>query len=243
MDNLKNNQYFKNLGKILYYKNNHIEQIVINKNSKSAYRMITYWTLLEEIEYFQPKSFDYFVKKGLDEKICMQKTTIALIKNENDEKINYHCFNNKTNKSENDNFPFFHQNMPYGFSFFCSNGEYSNIMKYLEKKNKIKKNDESKIDKKEIVVEEEKSPIPKKKYCYLCRYKYEDYKKHIISNKHKQMINRSNKLILRIKNSFKRIVKYNDNKLIESSKDNNNNLIIKKIEDLKNEFIERTKTI
>ena len=40
--------------------------------------MLTLKTLIKEIYYFQPKPFEYFVKKGLDKK-SNSETTISII--------------------------------------------------------------------------------------------------------------------------------------------------------------------
>jgi hypothetical protein len=63
-----------------------------------------------------------------------------MLKNKSkEEKLIFYVFNNSKKVTDND-IPFFHKNAPEGYSYFCSKNEYSQLMSFLKKNNKNKKN-------------------------------------------------------------------------------------------------------
>ena len=104
-------------------------------------RIITVKSLTEEIDFFKPKSFNFFLENGLN-KTSNPKTTIALLlknKLKHNTIIRSFSFSNDNNVLNND-IPFYHPFAPDGFSLFCSQYEYNKILTDKtteENKNKI----------------------------------------------------------------------------------------------------------
>lgn len=174
--------------------------------------MITINSLIEEIENFGHKSYRYFLQRGLDKSISSKNVLAIVLKNRlNEEILKYHSFNNSKFMTLND-IPFFHPNAPSGYSLFCTQFEYIQLMEYLKTKNK-------KIKRQSI--EEEsftEEPIPSKTHfiCQICRVKFSKYLDHINSRFHKQNNLQYKSLFVRIKLTFRRIInnieEQNDNK-------------------------------
>ena len=164
--------------------------------------MITINSLIEEIENFGHKPYKYFLQRGLDKKISSKNVLAIVLKNRlNEEILKYHSFNNSKFMTIND-IPFFHPNVPNGYSLFCSQFEYMQLMEYLKTKNK-------KI-KRQIIEYESftQEPIPSKAHfiCQICKVKFNKYLEHINSRFHKQNILQYRNLFLRIKLTFRRII-------------------------------------
>lgn len=180
-----------------------MEKIVIRKSNNSFMKMITINSLMEEIENFDNKPFRYFVKKGLDKKSNSKNVLALILKNElNEEILKHHSFNNSKNMALND-IPFFHPYTPSGFFLFCTKFEYIQMMKYFKtQKKKIKRQ----------IIEEEsfsQEPIPSKSHfiCQICRVKFDKYLEHINSRFHKQNNMQNKSLFVRIKLTFRRILR------------------------------------
>ena len=118
--------------------------------------------------------------------------------------------------------PQYIQDIPEGFSLFCTLWEASKVKQYMllsqeeQEKLNIKENYD-KIEKDNNINFNE--PIPKNNYCYICQEKFEDYLIHIESLKHKnnyKKYNNNSFLGKNVKNTFKRINKF-------WNKSNNNN--------------------
>ena len=209
-----------------------------NKNkNKKILRVITAKALKQEIDYFHKNNFGYFITRNLPIK-ADKNTTLALIfKNKFDEeKIIFHVFNNSILEKEND-IPFFHKEAPEGYSLFCCQNEFNQLMNYLKKNKKEKK---IKNPKQEIF---EIEPIPHKKHfvCQICKMRFENYLEHIHSKIHEQNKMNFADDFNRMKNTFKRIILFNKNKNVEkekikviSSKKKNNEIIIKKENKIRN---------
>jgi hypothetical protein len=164
--------------------------------------MITINSLIEEIENFGHKSYKYFLQRGLDKKISSKNVLAIVLKNKlNEEILKYHSFNNSKFMTIND-IPFFHPNAPSGYSLFCTQFEYIQLMKYLKTKNrKIKRQ----------IIEDEsftQEPIPSKTHfiCQICKVKFHKYLEHINSRLHKQNSLQYKSLFIRIKLTFRRII-------------------------------------
>ena len=175
-------------------------------------------------------------------KSIVKEALIAVyISNFSCRKIIYHNF--KKIKEENllknartqYDIPQYIEDMPDGFSIFCTTWEVRNIRKYeknLKEQKLLKKNND---DKKEIEIEEDMyvvnrnlnskkleikikiseeflEPIPKSehKYCYLCKTIFNDYKFHVNSDKHFENFNKHINVCNRIKNTFERIINFWD---------------------------------
>ena len=204
----------KEIDTIYLYDNNHTEKLkserlISNpKKEERIIRIITAKTLREELNYFYKNKFGYFLIKNLPINANKYTTLAVILKNRNyEEKIFFHVFNNSKKEILND-IPFFHRNAPDGYSFFCSGNEFSQLIKFLKKN---KNNKKLKQIQQEIL---ESEPAPHKKHyvCQICKIKFENYLEHIHSKLHdKNKLNFTN-AFLRMKNTFKRIVKYNKEK-------------------------------
>lgn len=181
--------------------------------------MITIKTLLEEIDYFQPKPFDYFIEKGLNKKNNSETTIAILIKQVfREDIVKFYCFNNSKSEIKND-IPFYHPKVPDGYAIFCSQLEYLQLMDYLKKKN---------VEQKQNSEEEEYSleaePIPNKRHfiCQICKTKFDNYKEHMDSKLHSQNKLKYKNTFGKIQSTFKRIVNFNKrNKYINIDSEEN----------------------
>lgn len=166
--------------------------------------MITIKALKEEIEFFNPKPFDYFIQKGLNQK-SNPNNTIALFLGDKDKyMLKYYCFNNSDLEMKND-IPFYHKDIPEGYYIFCTRLEYLQLMAHLNKNGKKKTN--KIIDKKQSI---EIEPIPNKRnfLCHFCHIKFDNYIEHINSKIHENNVLRYHNNILKIQLTFRRIVNF-----------------------------------
>ena len=212
-----NNELFKEYGIIHLYNNNHIEIIPIKKtNHNSIIRIITLQSLKEEIEYLSPKPFNYFIQKGLNQKYNPKNTIAIILKNKfNEDLLKSYCFNNSNSEMKND-IPFYHSGIPDGFSMFCSQLEYLQLMAHLDKYGKKKK----KIEEDE---ELETEPIPNKKHyvCQICKLKFGNYLEHIKSKLHNDNKLKYRNIFLKMKLTFRRIANWKES---QNNKNINNNI-------------------
>lgn len=202
-----------NYGTILFYENNHIEKRIIDKNNNSIIKITTIQSLLEEIDYLEPKSFNYFLEKGLNRE-CKEHTTLAIRTNIYNKKtikevVKYHCFNNSKLETMND-IPLFYPDVPDGFSLFCCKLEYSQLMNYINS-NKHKKKKEKKNNSEEnYILETEPAPNKRHFLCQICKTKFYNYKEHMNSKLHCENRKKFIHIFQTIKATFKRIVDFND---------------------------------
>lgn len=178
--------------------------------------MITIKSLKEEIEYFKPKTFEFFIEKGL-KKECNPYLIIAILikqKYKND-KLSYHCFNNSVIDKNND-IPFFHKDIPDGFSLFCNKYEYYQLKQFFKRKENIEIRNK-KSEKEEIM---ESEPIPNKKHfiCQICKAKFDDYKEHMNSTLHNESLFKYRNSFIKIKATFRRIIDFNEKNKKEITK-------------------------
>jgi hypothetical protein len=203
--------------------------------------MITLKSLKEEIEFLTPKTFNYFIEKGLNSKLNPKLTIAIILKQKNKEDLlKYHCFNNSKLETKND-IPFFHPDVPDGFSLFCNPLEYMQLMAFISKnKNKDRKKNINKNNSE--ILETEPEPIKRHFVCQICKIKFDNYKEHIESIQHEQNKLKYHNTFLKMKLTFRRIVNYNESKknknLTDSpSKDKNISVIeLKDSEDKKDKI-------
>ena len=171
----------------------------------------------EEINFFKPKTFNFFLEKGLNKNSKQKSTICLLLKNKSKQYkvISYSFIYN--NMNDND-IPFYHEDAPDGFSLFCSQNEYIQILSHL-KSEEYKKQIEMKKKKEEEqqILKTEPEPNRKEFLCQICKSRFDNYLEHINSNLHKK--NKSNFLntFNKIKLSFIRIVDYNNTKNYKSN--------------------------
>ena len=204
-------ELIKSFNTLYIYDNNHIWIHKLDKyninSKKKVLRIITIKSLQTELDYFHKNTFEYFLNNNLPIN-SNKKTTLALmLKNRSEEeKLIFYVFNNSKNEIDND-IPFFHKNAPEGYSYFCSRNEYNQLISFLKKSKKIKKKSPPP---EKIVLE----PAPNKRHylCQICRVKFDNYLEHIHSKFHEQNKLNLSDTFLRIKNTFKRIVLFNQEK-------------------------------
>ena len=210
-----NDELIKEYGNILLYSNNHIEKIEINKHNSSIIRMITVKSLREEIEFLIPKSFNFFIEKGLESHLNPKLTIAILVKQNNKDKddlLKYHCFNNSKLEIKND-IPSYHPDVPDGFSLFCNQLEYLQLIAFIAKnKNKLKKNNRINND----IIETEPEPNKRHFICQICKTKFDNYKEHISSIQHNHNKLKYTNTFFNIKLTFRRIVNYNESKKLKN---------------------------
>ena len=173
--------------------------------------MITVKTLKEEIDYLFSKTFKFFIEKGLNPKMNPKSTIAIILSRKNKTKdylLKYHCFNNSKSETKND-IPFYHPDVPDGFSLFCNKLEYLKLMEFLSKnKNKVKKNNIINND----IIETEPEPNKRHFICQICKTKFDNYKEHISSIQHNNNKLKYTDIFFKMKLTFRRIVNYNESK-------------------------------
>ena len=122
--------------------------------------------------------------------------------------------------------PFYHEDVPDGFSLFCTQNEYIQILSYI-KSEIYKKQLETKKqrEEEEQILKSEPEPIRKEFLCQICKSRFDNYLEHIKSNLHKKNKSKFLNAFNRIKETFKRIVDNNCH-IKEGQKDNTNNINI-----------------
>jgi len=203
-------------GIIFLYENNYTRKIIVKENNNLSIRIITLNSLKKEIEFFTPKPFIYFIENGLNENSNIKSTLAVIIKNKLNERIlKYFSFKNSINEKEND-VPFYHPNIPDGYSLFCTQFEYIQLMEFLKKNEKrIKKEEE------ELLLEVE--PIPRRKnfLCQICKIKFGNYIEHINSSLHSHNKSKYSNIFKKIQNTFKRIADNNEQEKINFQNEKN----------------------
>ena len=182
-------------------------------------------------------TFNFLTKHGMNSKINKESLLAVYLTNNNYQKIHYYEFplikelkwrNGAKTQYE---IPQYINDVPEDFPVFCTIKEagmiknYQNKMKKKEeknKKNKIElkskeKNNNNNSKNNNNILDE---PIPNEmhKYCHLCKKHFDNYLRHINTKIHKDNINKNSDKFKNIKNIFKRINIYWDDK----KKDNKN---------------------
>ena len=175
--NYRNNrEIIKDYGIIYFNNHNHIEKIVNKRGDSSFIRIISINSLKEEINFLRPKTFEFFLNKGLNKRSNPKSTISLLLRNRIKKTKNLisYTFNCSNNTSDND-IPFFHKDAPDGFSYFCTQDEYIQILSHI-------KTEEYKIQliqKKQKVEEEiihtEPEPNKKQFLCQICKSRFDNY--------------------------------------------------------------------
>ena len=109
--------------------------------------------------------------------------------------------------------PQYIQEIPEGFSIFCTLWEASKVKQYLQ----LSKDEQERLG---VVEKEEKNkdddmlkePVPMSNFCHLCRRKFDDYLVHIETMIHKNNICKNQMMINTAQNTFKRINNFWNNK-------------------------------
>ena len=231
MKSLNYNELIKDFGIIYFNHHNHIEKIINKKGNYSIIKIITINSLKEEINFFKPKTFNFFLEKGLNKNSKQKSTICLLLKNKSTKQYQVISYSFICNNMKDSDIPFYHQNVPDGFSLFCSENEYIQILSYL-KSEEYKKQLEMKKKKEEEqqILENEPEPNRKEFLCQICKSRFDNYLEHINSKLHKK--NKTNFLntFNKIKLSFQRIVDYN------KIKNNKNNSIKEEKKDITNKI-------
>ena len=197
-----------NFGNIYLDYNNHIEKINHGSSKKKIIKVITYKELLLEISSFKDKTINYFFDFGLDKNTNQEgNITLIVTNNKNKKKLESHDFSYKgENKNIHYDIPYYHNNVPEGFSVFCTDEELKLVIKHVNKrgsKHKIKDK------KKEENMASEPEPSKKNFICQLCRSRFDNYKEHIISETHMKNIKKNKRFFSQLSSTFKRIVNNN----------------------------------
>ena len=199
-----------------------------NSKLNFSIKIITYKQLLYELanfKYENENELDHIKEKETDKnpepKISMT------IKNNTNQNITHVESYDFSYKDKNGNvyydIPYYHENIPDGFSVFCTDEEHKLVLEYINKKrNKSKMKDKLTGIKKENIMS---MPEPTKKnyICHLCRVIFNNYKKHINSEEHKNMILENKKYYKDLSNTFKRIVNIDNGNNVGRQKQINKN--------------------
>lgn len=226
-----------NYGDIYIKNKKNYEKIIHNSKIKETIILITYKELLYELANIKNKTnnkMKHFFEKGLDKNTNLEANISMIIKNYSNTSITHLETYDFSFKDKNGNIyydiPYYHEDIPEGFSVFCTDEEHKLVLEYLNKKrNKTKvKNKINDIKKEDIFSAPE--PTKKNYICHLCRVLFNNYKNHINSEKHKQMILENKNCYKELSETFKRIV-HDNNDIISDN-------IEKRLESLKHKEIE-----
>ena len=158
------------------------------------------------MENFKPKTYNYFIHKGLNKKSNPNNTISIIIRNKNgQELLKFYSFNNSSDALEN-NIPFYHKEVPDGYSLFCSQLEYVQLMNFLKKNKGGKKKKKEEED----ILESEPGPNKRNYICQICKSKFDNYIEHINSKLHYENKLKYRNLFIRMKLTFRRISNYNE---------------------------------
>ena len=140
-----------------------------------------------ELSTFENKSINYFIEHGLDKNINKNANiTLIITNNRNKTKLESYDFSYKDeNKNLCIDIPYYHKDVPDGFSVFCTNEEYQLVINHINRReSKIKIKDKRKEKKKEENIISKPEPSKKNFICQLCRSRFDNYREHIISEAH-----------------------------------------------------------
>lgn len=201
----------QNYGDIYFNYNNHVEKISHNSKKNKILKIITFKELLLELAAFDNKSINYFIDKGLNKNVN-QEANISLIINSNRNKMQLETYDfSYQDEKKNIYFdiPYFHKNVPEGFSVFCTDEEYELVINHVKKKSyKLKQKNKNK----EEMITSEPEPTKKNYICQLCLVQFDNYKQHISSDQHIKNINEHKNSFNKLSTTFKRIVDNNYSK-------------------------------
>ena len=203
----------KEYGDIYFCYNSHVEKFSHNSSNKKYIKVITFKELLGILAGFEDYTINYFYEQGLNKDTDPDYNITMITTNErNKVKLETHDFvykDNKTDKAIHD-VPYFHKDMPQGFSVFCTDEEQNLIKEYLKKKNNKKNKNKEKTIEEESITDE---PEPSKTnfVCQLCKMRFNNYKEHLISELHKSNRKQQKNSYSRLANTFKRITNTNTN--------------------------------
>ena len=158
------------------------------------------------------------------------KSTITLItksRSTKQDQIKYYSFIYK-DISEND-IPFYHSGIPDGFSIFCTQNEYMQVLSHInteEYKKQLQRKKEKELENQ--ILKTEPEPNKKEFLCQICRARFDNYLEHINSNLHEKNKGKYYNSFKRIKSTFKRISDFynKDKNNIISLIKNQNQIII-----------------
>ena len=113
------------------------EIIKHNNNIKNkAIKVITYKELILELSSFENKSLNFFFDHGLNKNTNqVSNITLILTTMRNKTKLETYDFSYKdSNKKIIYDVPYYHKEVPEGFSVFCTDEEFELVMSYIKKK-------------------------------------------------------------------------------------------------------------
>ena len=173
-----------------------------------------------ELAAFDNKSINYFFEKGLNKNINPE-ANISLIINTNRNKLQLETYDFSYKDDKKNiyfDIPYFHNNVPEGFSVFCTDEEYELVNNHVKNKNyKLKQKNKNR----EEMVTSEPEPTKKNYICQLCLVQFNNYKQHINSAQHIKNINENKNSFNKLSLTLKRIVEDNiNNNNINKKKEN-----------------------
>jgi hypothetical protein len=135
---------------------------------------------------------------------------------------------NCSNKPSQNDIPFFHKDAPEGFSLFCTQDEYAQILSYIKKEEyKLKLIEKKqKQEEEEKILDTEPEPIKKGFICHICKTRFDNYLDHIKSKLHYDNKLKFESVFNRIKITFNRIVEFNKKDTNSIKKNNKNDIIV-----------------
>ena len=169
-----------------------------------------------ELSSFEDKTIKFFIQNGLDKNINKEgNISFIITTNKNKTKLESYDFSYKDEKKNiYYDIPYFHNNVPEGFSVFCTDEELESVLRYVNKRDSKTKVKEKK---KEELITSEPEPSKKNFICQLCRSRFDNYKQHIISDIHFKNMRKHQNSYNKLSLTFKRIVNNNFNISKENS--------------------------
>jgi len=161
-----------------------------------------------EISSFKDKTLNYFFDFGLDKNTNQEgNVTLIVTNNKNRKKLETYDFSYKDeNKKILYDIPYYHKQVPEGFSVFCTDEELKLVIDHVNKRGSKPK---IKDKKKEENMASEPEPSKKNFICQLCRSRFDNYRQHIVSETHMKNIKKHKNSFNQLSLTFKRIVNNN----------------------------------
>jgi len=161
-----------------------------------------------EISSFKDKTLNYFFEFGLDKNTNQEgNITLIVTNNKNKKKLETYDFSYKDEKKNiHYDIPYYHKDVPEGFSVFCTDEELELVIKHVNKRDSKHK---IKDKKKEENMTSEPEPSKKNFICQLCRSRFDNYRQHIVSETHMKNIKKHKNSFNQLSSTFKRIVNNN----------------------------------
>ena len=182
---------------------------------------LVFWKIVKKFDE-ENELLSYFFKLGLNNDINISSSIIYQFPTMDFKKFKSYEFpiiedlNFREKSRTIYEIPQYIQDIPDGFSIFCTIWEASKIKHFIKQNNeeqeKIRILENSEEDKKDDNIIELNEPAPKTNFCYICQRRFDNYLIHIEAIVHQKNLTQNPELVQTAQNTFKRINQFWKNK-------------------------------